>query len=91
MNETLKATISAGCIVLCNILMVCCGLFIDANTLTTLICALVTLGVTVYGCWKNHNFTNAAQMGQAVTDALKAGEEIYVVTKDQLGEEDAND
>lgn len=91
MNETTKATISAACIVLCNLLMVCSGLFLDPTALTTLVTAIITLVATIYACWKNHNFTNAAQMGQQVTDALKAGEEIYVTTKAQLAKEDEDD
>lgn len=72
MNETVKATISAAVVVIANVLAMV-GITIDQGVVTDGICGVVMLAATVWGIWKNHNFTAAAQEGQLVTDAVKHG------------------
>ena len=70
MSETVKATISAAVVVIANVLAMV-GITIDQGVVTDGICGVVMLVATIWGIWKNHNFTAAAQRGQEVTDAIK--------------------
>lgn len=73
MDERAKAIVSAVAIIAVN---VCAyfGITLDQGQLTTGLLAACGLACTVYGIWKNHNFTQAAIEGQKVTDAIKAGD-----------------
>lgn len=71
MSETTKATIAALVVVIVNVAAML-GYSLDSDMLTQVISAVVLIIVTVLGCWKNFNFTAAAQAGQLVTDSLKA-------------------
>lgn len=70
MSERLKAIISAIVIVIVEI----AGMFnltLDNGTVElaiTGVCMVIVLG---WGIWKNHNFTDAAAVGQILVDGLK--------------------
>lgn len=68
--ETIKAIVSALVIIIVNV-GISCGIDIDGDMLTNVMCAIVLIGVTFAGIWKNHNFTKAAQKGQEVVDYIK--------------------
>jgi uncharacterized membrane protein len=73
MDERAKAIVSALAIIAVNV----CAYFdikLDQNQLTSGLLAIGALLCTIYGIWKNHNFTDAAIEGQKVTDAIKAGD-----------------
>ena len=72
-NETAKAVVAALFTVFAATLGAL-GINYDATILQNVLSAAVFLAATVFGVWKNFNFTRAAQEGQKVTDAVKRGE-----------------
>lgn len=72
-NETVKACVS-GAVVIVVAVASACGIDIDGDMLTNVICAALLVLATGYGCWKNHNFTQAAQEGQKLIDEIKGKE-----------------
>ena len=69
-KENVKAWAGTACTVIVAVASAC-GIDIQAEALQNVICAGVLIGATAYGCWKNHNFTEAAQEGQLLTDEIK--------------------
>lgn len=69
--ENIKPFISAFVLVLVTV-GASFGISIDQDALVNAILVIVDAAAVVYACWKNHNFTKAAKMGQAVTDKIKA-------------------
>ena len=71
--ETIKATLSAtGVIIVAALGAV--GIDLDADALQNVLSAALFLAATIYGCWKNHNFSKAAQEAQKLLNAIKKGE-----------------
>lgn len=50
------------------------GVSLDAGTVTTVISVAAALAVLVWGIWKNHNFTDAANRAQNLLNTLKSGD-----------------
>lgn len=72
MNEqTVRALVSTIVTVAITVLSAF-GIEVDGDLLTNVLCAVVLVGATIYGCWRNHNFTEAAQEGQKLVDEIKA-------------------
>lgn len=69
--ETIRATVSAVIVVLVAVLSAF-GIEVDGDAMTNVVCAVILIGVTIYGVWTNHNFTQAAQEGQKLIDEIKA-------------------
>jgi uncharacterized membrane protein YfcA len=68
--ETIKACISAlGVLIVAGAGAL--GLDIDADAVQNIVSAAVLLIAVLYGVWKNHNFTEAAQLGQILIDREK--------------------
>lgn len=86
MSETLKATISAAILVIANVALYVFGVQLDVDTMTQVAFSAAIAIVTIYGAWKNHNFTKAAQDGQQLTDLLKSGENAIIALVDEDGE-----
>lgn len=74
-KETIKATVSAAVVIIVNVAALW-GISIDADVWTNGICAVIALAANIWAIWHNHNFTSAAQQGQQLTDAIKAGAEV---------------
>ena len=86
MSEATKATVSAAAILAVNILALF-GISLDTDTIVNGVCAVAMIAATLYGCWKNHNWTQAAQLGQQVVDAQKALMEVESVYHDKRKED----
>jgi uncharacterized membrane protein len=71
MNETVKAVISAIVVFACAI-GGALGFDLASDTVLQVVSAVVFLAALVWGVWKNHNFTQAAQEGQQLVDEIKA-------------------
>lgn len=48
-------------------------LTIANETITSLVTAIVVIGIAGWNAWKNRNFTGAAKLAQLVLDAIKSG------------------
>lgn len=70
-KETIKAVVNTIVVVVVTILSAL-GINVDGDMLVNVLCAVVLIGATIYGCYKNHNFTEAAQEGQLLIDEIKA-------------------
>lgn len=70
--ETIKAVVSMLIVVMVSSFGAL-GIDVDATALENVIYAILFLGATVFGCYKNHNFTKAAQRGQELINEIKAG------------------
>lgn len=68
--ETVKTSISLIVILVVNIAN-CMGYAFDVDTITQVVMQVIALGTLIYGVWKNHNFTQAAQDAQEILDAMK--------------------
>ena len=73
MDERTKAIISAAVVIIANAASFY-GISVNQEVWVNGICAIVMLVSTIWGIWKNHNFTFAAQQGQLVTDEIKQKE-----------------
>jgi uncharacterized membrane protein len=69
--ETLKALASTA-VVFAGSIASALGFDMATDAITQGVCAAVFLVVVGYGVYKNHNFTEAAQEGQKLTDEIKA-------------------
>lgn len=49
------------------------GIVIDESVLIEAITALVGLAAVIWGCWKNHNVTKAAEIAQGWINDMKSG------------------
>lgn len=70
-GQTIKAIVSTIVTVAITVLSAF-GIEVDGDMLTNVLCAVVLVVATIYGCYKNHNFTKAAQEGQKLIDEIKA-------------------
>lgn len=68
--QTIKAAVSAIVVVAVSVFSAF-GIDIDGDALTNVICAVLLVASTIYGVWRNHNFTKAAQEGQKLVDEIK--------------------
>lgn len=64
------------------------GHTLDEGTVTTVVTAIVTLAVTAWGIWKNHNFTDAAQAAQQFLDSAKGAD---IEEEEDIDADDAED
>lgn len=72
-TETIKACVSAlGVLIVATAGAL--GFDIDEGVVQNGLSAITFFAALLWGIWKNHNFTKAAQEAQKVCDALKAGE-----------------
>lgn len=69
-TETIKAVVSSAIVVIVAV-FASCGVDVDGDSLTNVVSAAVLIVATGYGCWKNHNFTEAAQKGQELVNEIK--------------------
>lgn len=69
-KETIKAVVSAAIVVLVDVLAAV-GISADPSTVADAAYLVLLVAATIYGCWRNHNFTEAAQKAQAWLDELK--------------------
>ena len=70
MDEKTKATISAAIILAVNIAALF-GVSLDQGMVANVVFGLITIVVTIYAAWKNHNFTPEAAQAQQWLDELK--------------------
>lgn len=73
-SEKTKAAISAIVIMVVNLVVYFFGVTLDANMIADGVMAVILIAATGYAIWKNHNFTEAAALGQQVLDTVKASE-----------------
>lgn len=70
-TETIKACVSAlGVLIVAGAGML--GFDVDAGMVQNGLSILAFLAAFLWGIWKNHNFTEAAQVAQEYLDTLKA-------------------
>lgn len=69
-KETAKAVISALVLVLVDVLAAV-GIAADPSAVSFAVYLVLLIAAIIYGCWKNHNFTKAAQEAQKLLDELK--------------------
>lgn len=70
MDERIKAILSAAAVIAVNALSFW-GITLDLGMVTNALLAIAMLVSTIWGIWKNHNFTRAAAQGQLVTNKIK--------------------
>ena len=70
MNERTKASISAAVVLMVNFAALF-GVSLDYELWFNGLCAIAMLAASVWGIWKNHNFTLAAAKAQLVLNQLK--------------------
>lgn len=78
-REQIRSLLSMGGILVVTI----AGLFgisLDESTGETIAMGVAIVALVAYGCWKNHNLTMAAVLGQKVLDAVKQ----EVITPEQV-------
>jgi predicted negative regulator of RcsB-dependent stress response len=85
MNETTKAMISAIVVFICAI-GGALGFDLTNDVALQFVSAIVFLVALGWGVWKNHNFTEAAQKGQALVDEIKATAKATKKTETTEGE-----
>lgn len=71
-TERIRAIVSAVAVLAVNIAAVL-GFDLDAGTAQSVLLLALVVAATVWGCYKNHNFTKAAALAQAFLDAFKNG------------------
>lgn len=72
-DEQQKAVISAAIILLVNVAALF-GASLDADMVQKVAFGLISIAFTIYGVWKNHNFTPEAIKAQEYLDTLKDGD-----------------
>ena len=72
MDERTKAVISAAIILAVNVAALF-GVQLDADLVHKVVFGIISIVSTIYGVWKNHNFTAEAAKAQAYLDTLKEG------------------
>ena len=70
MNERIKAIISTLAVLVVQILALF-GVKVEENSFVNAVAVIVSVAVSIYACWKNHNFTNEAARAQKLLDDLK--------------------
>ena len=73
MDEKTKAVVSAAILLAVNVAALF-GASLDLGMVQNVAFGLITIVTTLYGVWKNHNFTSEAVEAQAYLDDLKRGE-----------------
>lgn len=73
MDEKTKAVVSAAILLVVNVAALF-GASLDLGMVQNVAFGLITIVTTLYGVWKNHNFTPEAVKAQAYLDDLKRGE-----------------
>ena len=73
MDEKTKAVVSAAILLVVNVAALF-GASLDLGMVQNVAFGLITIVTTLYGVWKNHNFTPEAVEAQAYLDDLKRGE-----------------
>ncbi len=86
-KETIKAIVNTLVVVAVTVSSAF-GIDIDGDMLVNVMCSIILVAATVYGCWKNHNFTEAAQEGQLLIDEIKANKWRNTLLDDELDELD---
>lgn len=69
-KEQIKAVVSMVALCAVNVAAQR-GVALDADAITSVLLAVLTVTVTLWACWKNHNLTPAAEMAQRFLDGLK--------------------
>ena len=70
MDEKTKAVVSAAILLVVNVAALF-GASLDLGLVQNVVFGLITIVSTLYGIWKNHNFTPEAEQAQEYLDALK--------------------
>lgn len=70
MNERVKAIISTLAVLVVQILALL-GIKVEENSFVNAVAVIVSVAVSIYACWKNHNFTDEAAQAQKLLDDLK--------------------
>jgi len=70
MNERVKAIISTLAVLVVQILALL-GIKVEENSFVNAVAVIVSVAVSIYACWKNHNFTAEAAQAQELLDNLK--------------------
>lgn len=71
MNERIKAIISTLAVLVVQILALF-GVKVEENSFVNAVAVIVSVAVSIYACWKNHNFTDEAARAQRLLDDLKS-------------------
>lgn len=79
--QAVGAAVKTGCVLIVN-LAALGGVALDPELVTFVACGAVAVGSVAFGCWNNMNFTQAAQLGQEVVDAVKSGRNVTVMVSD---------
>lgn len=66
----IQSIISMVCVLAVQV-FACFSIDIDGDLLYNIVVAVVALLVLVWGCYKNHNFSKAAQQAQAYLETIK--------------------
>ena len=69
-KEQIKAVVSMVALCAVNVAAQR-GVALDADAITSVLLAVLTVAVTLWACWKNHNLTPAAEMAQRFLDSMK--------------------
>lgn len=72
MKESVKALLGAVVTIVVTVAGMV-GYSLDASLVTNVLSLAVAGGAIAYGCWRNHNFSRAAQEAQVYIDLRKAG------------------
>lgn len=73
LDERTKALVSAIALLAVNLLALF-GVQLNHDTVWQVVAAVAIIATTIYGVWKNHNFTPEAQRAQEYLDMLKGKE-----------------
>ena len=74
MDERIKAIISAGIIIIVNVLALF-NIAINPDIIAKAAFGVAELIATIWAIWKNHNFTLEAAQAQGYLNNLKSGRE----------------
>lgn len=83
--ETARALAGTIAIVAVNVLATL-GVSLDLNLATSIALIVLIVAATAWGCYKNHNFTLAAQVMQSILAKLKVDERL-IKNQDALEQE----
>lgn len=70
MNERVKAIISTLAVLVVQILALL-GIKVEENSFVNAVAVIASMVVSIYACWKNHNFTTEAAQAQGLLNELK--------------------
>lgn len=71
-KERIKAIISALVVAAVNVAAIVGVDFGDGDEITNALLIIFDMLAVLWGCWKNHNLTDAAAEGQRVVNAIKS-------------------